>query len=136
MGAQDVRTEVRRDEEMSNHLARVLAVGLSGGGGIRKSTSCSPRDCQSRRAQCGTGGGRDILGGDRVITIGTWSEPVDGRGVSHDCTKGAREGFAKARSRTDGLPTPLKGKRVYTPGVLRREKGVSNACSKYVDEIA
>ena len=50
--------------------------------------------------------------------IGTWSEPVDGRGVSHALKKGTRAVDAKARSRTEGLPLPIGGNRVYTPGVL------------------
>ena len=50
--------------------------------------------------------------------IGMWSEPVDGRGVSQDLKKGMRDGAAKARSRTEGLPIPVGGKRVYTPGVF------------------
>jgi len=75
-------------------------------------------------------GGSIIAGGFSVITHGTWSEPVEGRGVSHEETRGARAVFAKARSTTEGRETVSKGNRVYTPGVLRRWNGTSNAASK------
>ena len=52
--------------------------------------------------------------------MGTWSEPVEGSVVSHALKNGARDGDAKARSITDGLPTFDSGKWVYTPGVFSR----------------
>ena len=51
-------------------------------------------------------------GGLRVITHETWSEPVEGRGVSHEETKEERAVFAKARSKTEGHEMVSKGKRV------------------------
>ena len=53
-----------------------------------------------------------IVGGFRVITHGTWSEPVEGRGVSHEETRGERAVFAKDRPRTEGLEIVSNGKRV------------------------
>ena len=38
---------------------------------------------QSVLAQFGDGSGGRNLGEQKEITTGTWSEPVDGRGVSH-----------------------------------------------------
>jgi len=51
-----------------------------------------------------------LAGGCSVITHGTWSELVEGRGVAHEETRGEREGFAKVRSRTEGLEMVLHGK--------------------------
>jgi len=53
-----------------------------------------------------------IVGGFSVITHGTWSEPVEGRGVSHEATRGERAVFAKARSKTEGREIVSKGNRV------------------------
>jgi len=72
-----------------------------------------------------------IAGGSSTSIHGTWSEPVEGRGVSHEETKGERAVFAKAMSRTEGLVIVSNGKRVYTPGVLRRWDKTSKARSKY-----
>ena len=62
-------------------------------------------------------GGSITVGGFSVITHGTWSEPVEGRGVSHKETRGERVLFAKARSKTEEGETVSNGKRVYTSGV-------------------
>ena len=42
--------------------------------------------------------------------MGTWSEPVEGRGVSHLLKAGDKWELAKAMSRTDGLDECVKGK--------------------------
>ena len=76
------------------------------------------------------GGGSMIPGGFSVITHGTWSEPVEGRGVSNEETRGERAVFAKAKSKTEGRETVSNGNRVYTLGVLRRGYGMSKAASK------
>jgi len=68
---------------MSNHLLRELGVGLVGQGNVVKASSAFPTAPRSRSAQCGVGGGSIIAGGFSVITHGTWSEPVEGRVVSH-----------------------------------------------------
>ena len=57
-------------------------------------------------------GGSMIAGGFSVITQGTWSEPVEGRGVSHEETKEERAVFAKARSKTAGRKMVSQGNRV------------------------
>jgi len=67
---------------MSNHLLSELGVGLAGQGNMVKVFSASPTASRSRRAQCGVGGGSIIAGGFSVITHGTWSEPVEGRGCN------------------------------------------------------
>ena len=111
-GAREVRREVRRVEEISNHLLMELGVGLARQGILVKVSSAFPTASRSRRAQCGVGGGSMITGGFSVITQGTWSEPVEGRGVSHEEMKEERAVFAKARSKTEGRETVSKGKRV------------------------
>jgi len=80
--------EIRWVEEMSNHLLRELGVGLAGHGNRVKTSSGLPTAWRSRRAQCSVGGGSMIAGGFSVITHGTWSEPEEGRGVSHEKTRG------------------------------------------------
>jgi len=115
---------------MSNHLLRELGVRLAGWGHTEGVSSAFPTASRSRRAQCGVGGGSIIAGGFSIISHGRWAEPVEGRGVSHEQTRGARPVFAKARSKTEGRETVSKGNRVYTPGVLRRWKGMSKAASK------
>ena len=114
---------VRRVEEMSNHLLRELGMGLARQGSVEKESSAFPTASRSRRAQCGVGGGSITEGGLRVITHGTWSEPVEGRGVSHketrrkrgvshEETRGERGVFAKARSKTEGREMASNGNRV------------------------
>ena len=87
---------------MSNHLLRELGVGFARQGSVVKVLSASPTACRSRRAQCAVGGGSIIAGGLSVITHGTWCEPVEGRGVSHEKTRGDRVVFVKAKSTTEG----------------------------------
>jgi len=97
---------------MSNHLLRELGVGLGRQGRVVKDSSAFPTALRSRRAQCGVGWGSIIAGGFSVITHGTWSEPVEGRGVYHEETRGERGVFAKARSKTEGHEIVSNGKRV------------------------
>jgi len=87
---------------MSNHLLRELGMSLAGQGSVVKVSSAFPTTSRSRRAQCTVGGGSIIAGGFSVITHGTWSEPVEGRGVSHKEMREEMAVFAKARSKTEG----------------------------------
>jgi len=59
-GAWEVTREVRRVEEMSNHLLRELGVGLAGQGSVVTVSSAFPTARRSRRGQCGVGGGQHI----------------------------------------------------------------------------
>ena len=65
---------------------------------------------QSGLAQLGDGSGWRNLGEQKEITMATWSEPVEGRGVSHLQKAGNRWELAKARSRTEGLDECVKRK--------------------------
>ena len=98
-------------EELSNHLLTELGVGFGGQGSVVKDSRAFPTAPRSRRAQCGVGGGSIITGGLSVITQGTWSEPVEGRGVSQEETRGERAVFAKAKSKTEGRVIVSKGNR-------------------------
>ena len=91
-----------------------------GRGGIELFSSRGSREGQSVLHQLGLDRGGAVIGWERRIVMGMWSDPVDGRGDSHDLKKGAREEDAKARGKTEGLSNPDKGKRVYTPGVLSK----------------
>ena len=112
LGACEVRREVRRVEEMSNHLLRELGVGPTGQGSVAKVSSAFPTALRSRRAQCGVGGGSIIVGSLSGITHGTWYEQVEGRGVSHEESRGERAVFAKAKSKTEGREMVSNGNRV------------------------
>ena len=65
---------------------------------------------QSVLDQLGDGAGGRNLGEEKEITTGTWSEPVEGSGVSHALKAGNKGELAKARSRTEGLREWAKGK--------------------------
>lgn len=65
---------------------------------------------QSVLSQLGAGGGGLKRGELNVTTTGTWSEPVEGRGVSHEKKAGKRCLLAKAKLRTEGLDAEEKGK--------------------------
>ena len=79
---------------------------------MAKSFRSGARVGQSVRDQLGEGGGGEVSGCESIIWTGTWSEPVEGRGVSHIWQKGSNEGEAKERSSTNGRPEPPRGKRV------------------------
>lgn len=72
-------------------------------------------------SKLGEGGGGLKRGKSKVRTIGTWSEPVEGRGVSHEEKVGIRCLLAKAKSSTEGLDKEEQGKYVYRPGRFKRE---------------
>jgi len=66
----------------------------------------------------------------RVIVIGMWSDPVEGRNASQLFTRGWRGAFANARSMTERRALPTRGNLGYSPGGLRRAKPDSAAFSK------
>ena len=103
---------VRRERCRSNQASRESLVGREGGGGTVKSLSSGPRAGEVVRDQLGEGGGGEVNGCESMIWTGTWSEQVEGRGVSHVLQKGSNKGEAKERSRTDGRPEPPRGNQV------------------------
>ena len=65
---------------------------------------------QSVRDQLGEEEGGEVNGCESMIWTGTWSESVEGRGVSHTWQKRSNEGEAKDRSSRDGQPEQPRGK--------------------------
>ena len=125
-----LRREVSLSKDLANHLSRSVGEGQSGAGGTRKVLMRGDSVSQSVSDHLGRLGVGIREGGARLIVIGTWSEPVEGRETSHDLNSGRRWGFAKARSITEGRALPTKGNLVYSPGGLRRAKPASAAFSK------
>jgi len=106
---------------VSNHSSKVEDKQTDGGGGGVKEGRAGRILDQSVFDQLGEGGGSLNLGDSSVMSTGTWSEPVEGRGVSQRENEGKSGLLVKARSRTEGLVLYAKGKHVYNPGWLRRE---------------
>ena len=50
---------------------------------MAKSFSSGTRAGKSVRDRLGEGGGGEVSGCERIIWMGAWSEPVEGRGVFH-----------------------------------------------------
>jgi len=105
-------------------------VGHDGAAGTLKSLMIGSRVSQSVSAHLGRGGFWFREGVARVIVIGMWSDPVEGKEASQLLTRGRRGGFAKARSMTEGRALPTRGNFVYSPGGFRRAKPDSAAFSK------
>ena len=112
MGVWEVRRVVRRERCRSNQASRESLVGREGGGGTVKSLSSGTRVGQLVKDQLGEGEGGEVSGCESIIWTGTWSEPVEGRGVSYVWQKGSNKGETKERSRKNGRPEPPRGKRV------------------------
>ena len=69
-------------ELVSNQSSKTETGQEGGGGGGMREGSWGRMASQSVLAQLGEGSGGRCLGEQKDITTGTWSEPVDGRGVS------------------------------------------------------
>ena len=95
---------------VSNQSSKTDTGQEGGGGGGTREGSCGRMASQLVLDQFGAGGGGRNLGEEKVITTGTWSEPVEGRGVSQALKAGNNGELAKARSRTEGLREWAKGK--------------------------
>ena len=105
-------------------------MGHDGAAGTLKPLMIGSRASQSVSAHLGRGDFWFREGVVRVIVIGMWSDPVEGREASQLLTMGRRRGFAKARSITERRALPTRGNLVYSPGGLRRAKRDSAAFSK------
>jgi len=82
------------------HSSSFGGVGHDGASGTLKPLMIGSRASQSVSAHRGRGGFWFREGAARVIVIGMWSEPAEGRDASQLLTRGRRWGFAKARSMT------------------------------------
>ena len=124
------RRATSRFTDSDIHSSSCRGVGHGGAAGTLNPLTIRSRVSQSVSAKRGLGGFLFWDGAARVIVIGMWSEPVEGREASQLLTRGTREGFAKARSMTEGRALPTKGNLVYSPGGFRRAKSDSAAFSK------
>ena len=97
-------------EWTSNHSSKIGTGQEGGGGGGTREGSWGRMASQSVLTELGTGTGGQNLGEQREIRMGTWSDPVEERGVSHLLKAGDTLELAKARSRTESLDECVKGK--------------------------
>ena len=121
---------ISRFSDSDIHSSSCGGVGHNGAAGTLKPLMIGSKSCQSLSAQRSRRGFWFMEGVARVIVIGMWSEPVEGREASQLLIRGRREGFAKARSMTEGRAFPTRGNLVDSPGGLRRAKPDSAAFSK------
>jgi len=126
-----LRTATKRLSDSDIHSSSVVGVGHDGTAGTLKPVMTGSRISQSLSAHRGRGGFWFREGEARVIVIGMWSDPVEGRDASQLFTRVRSSGFAKARSMTKGRALPTRGNLVYSLGGLRRAKPDSAAFSKY-----
>jgi len=104
---------VRAERAEENHWSSCLGEGVSGRGGMSQFFSLSVRSGQSASCQSGLGLSLWGVGGRRVIIMGAWSEPVEGRDdASQERNEENIYGLAKARSMVAGLWAREKGNRV------------------------
>jgi len=125
-----LRRAVKRFSDPDTHSSSCGGVGHEGAAGTLKPLMIGSKVSQSVYAQHWRGGFWFREGVARVMVMGMWSEPVEGREASQLLTRGRRGGFAKARSMTEGRAFPTRGNLVYSPGGLRRAKPDSAAFSK------
>lgn len=104
VGVTDLTRAVRTLREVENQWSIWGGEGLMDGGRTIKERSRASRESQSLSSHLGRGAGGLCKDEVEVITMGTWSEPVEGREVaSHFLKAGNICGFANARSMTLGL---------------------------------
>jgi len=84
------------------HSCSFGGVGHDGAAWTLQPLMIGSRVSQSVCAYPGRGGFRFREGVARVIVIGMWSDPVEGREASQLFTRGRSGGFPKARSITEG----------------------------------
>ena len=97
-------------EGVCEPLIKLVWRGGERGGGTRRPLIGSSRRSQSAWSHMGRGGARSLVGADRRMRMGTWSDPVEGREVaSQDWKAGRMRGLAKARSMALGLKDPERG---------------------------
>jgi len=104
---------VSAERAEENHWSSCLGEGFSRGGGMSQFFSLSVRPSQLASWQHGLGYMLWGVGGRRVIAMGAWSEPVEGRDdASQERSAENICGLAKASSMVPGLWVAEKGNRV------------------------
>ena len=116
VGVTDLTRAVRTLTEERNQWSSWRGEGLMGGGGTVKERRGASSEGQSVSSHLGRGATRFGAGEASLMTIGTWSEPVEGREVASQLLKtGNMCGFANARSIMLGLYCPDREYQVKTP---------------------
>jgi len=131
LGVWCLRSAVRRSSALVSQSSKTFGEGHSGGGGTMKFLMMGESSFQSVWSHLRGEGAGSEDGEASSIVMGTWSEPVEGREVSHPFTKGRSRGLAKVRSITEGRALPERGNLVYMPGKFSKAKLPSTANSKY-----
>ena len=90
-----LRRATRRFRDSDIHSSSFGGVGHGGAAGPLKTLIILSRASQSVSAHCGRGGFLLREGAARVIVIGIWSDPVEGREASQLLTRGRRGGSQK-----------------------------------------
>ena len=104
---------VREFSEEENQSLSWVGDRCGGAGGTQKDWRRGLRNSQLVRFQQGILGIGLSVGGARVMRMGTWSEPVEGRDVVSQSTKaGDMSGLEQARSIPLALWDLERGKRV------------------------
>jgi len=108
-------------------------VGFAGPDSVVKAPSAFPTMSRSMRAQCGVGRGSIIAGGLTVITHRTWSEQAEGRGVSHEETRGGEQ-YSRSEVQDRGSRSGVKQEPSINPGGVEKvvqdvERGIKVACT-------
>jgi len=130
LGVWSLRSPVRWSSVPVSQSSRIFREGHGGGGGTIKLLMVGESSSQSVWSLLRRWGARSEDAGASRMVMGTWSEPVEGRGVSQLLMKGRSRGLAKARSTTEGRAFPERGNLVYTPGEFRRAKPPNAANSR------
>jgi len=90
-----LRRATRRLSDSDIHSSSCGGVGHDGAAGTLKPLTIGSRVTQSVSAQRGRGGFWFRAAEARVIVMGTWSEPVEGREASQLLTRGRRGGLQR-----------------------------------------
>ena len=125
-----LRRATRRLSDSDIHASSFGGVRHDRAAGTLNPLMIGSRVSQSVAADRGRGGFWFREAVVRVIVIGMWSDPVEGREASQLFTRGRRGGFENARSITEGRAFPTRGNLVYSLGGLRRAKPDSAAFLK------
>ena len=101
---------VRASRECVNHASSWSGEGDNGAGGMWRALMGPSKASQSALSHMGRGGPRSLVGAARRTSMGTWSDPVEGREMaSQDRNAGRIWGLAKERSMALGLKVPESG---------------------------
>ena len=130
LGVCSLKRPMRQSSDRVIQSSTSFREGHGGGVQTLKSLMRGNRFSESVNSYLRWGGASYRDGDASSMVMGTWSEPVERRKVSHPFTKGRTRGEPNARSITEGRAFPLRGNLVYTPGEWSKAKPPSAASSK------